>query len=224
MNRLETLKSALTSQVYFVSGIDTDVGKSIVTGRLACQLLRTGRRVATIKPVQTGSVEVSPDIEVHRQLMGVSLPEDADGTTAPQIFSYPASPHLAADLDGKTIDFERISSCIESLKTKYDTVLIEGAGGLMVPLTRTVLTIDWIRQNRWPVVFVCSGRLGSINHTLLSLEAMKNRKIELAAVVWNDFCPARDNVIHNDTKNFLQQWVSTNWPKTLWLECHDLNL
>lgn len=82
--------------VVFVSGIDTGVGKTVVTGLMARSLLRRGVHVATVKPVQTGNVGFSEDLEEHRRLMGKSLPEDAQGLTAPQIFAFPASPHLAA--------------------------------------------------------------------------------------------------------------------------------
>lgn len=209
----------LTAPLYFVSGIDTDAGKTVVTGWLARELIETGKRVATLKFVQTGAEDFSPDIAVHRKIMGVELPEDKDSTTAPQIFTYPASPHLATELDGRTLDLERILSCIEMLHHNYDVVLVEGAGGLMVPLTRELLTIDFVNEQKWPVVFVGSGKLGSINHALLSLEALHNRGMTLSAFVWNDFSPTHDAVINKDTHDYLESWVKNHWPQTLWLEC-----
>ena len=121
-------------ETIFISGIDTDAGKSYATGWLACQMAAQGRRVATMKFIQTGCDGRSEDIEIHRRLTGTPLPEDDDLTTAPQIFSYPASPHLAARIDGRSIDFEAIDSALRRLSECYDTVLVEGAGGLMVPL------------------------------------------------------------------------------------------
>ena len=88
----------------------------------------------------------------------------------PEIFSYPCSPHLAARIDNRPINFDKIENATQELARRYDTVLVEGAGGLMVPLTGEYLTIDYIADKNYPLIFVTSGKLGSINHTLLSLE------------------------------------------------------
>ena len=90
------------SQVYFISGIDTDAGKSYATGYLAARLMKEGKSVVTQKFIQTGNTGFSEDIDLHRRLMGIGpLPEDIDHTTAPVIFSYPASAQLAARIDGR---------------------------------------------------------------------------------------------------------------------------
>ena len=91
----------------------------------------------------------------------------------PEIFSYPCSPHLAAEIDGREIDFGKIESAAVALSERYDAVLLEGAGGLMVPLTRSLLTLDYAAEKGWPLILVTSGKLGSINHTLLSLRLQK---------------------------------------------------
>ena len=91
--------AGLASGIHFVSGIDTDAGKTVCTGWLARELMHAGRTVATMKLVQTGCGAFSPDIRVHRRIMGVHLAEDDSLLTAPALFSYPASPHLAAEID-----------------------------------------------------------------------------------------------------------------------------
>ena len=127
---------SLPGGVYFVSGIDTNVGKSYATGILARELAAAGRSVITQKLVQTGCIGSSEDIELHRRIMGVApTREDMDMTTAPEIFTYPCSPHLATVIDGRDIDFARIDAATAVLSERYDIVLLEGAGGLMVPLT-----------------------------------------------------------------------------------------
>ena len=135
--------------IIFVSGTDTDAGKSYATGWLAAQIAREGDTVATMKFVQTGNVGRSEDIEIHRRLMGVdSIPEDELGITAPEIYSYPASPSLAAKIDGRPVDLRKIENCMERLAGAYDTLLVEGAGGLMVPLDyEGTLTIDFPLAN-----------------------------------------------------------------------------
>lgn len=208
----------------FVSGIDTDAGKTVVTGWLARRLANESS-VITAKLVQTGSSEISPDILTHRRLMGTGLlPEDREGLTMPETFHYPASPHLASELDGRPIDFPKIERAFTTLAQRYDTVLVEGAGGLMVPLTRELLTIDYVAQQGWPVWFVTSGKLGSVNHTLLSLEALKARDMPLAGLIFNDWCASHDDVIARDTKDYLRTKLTQFYPNAPFLVCPMLAL
>ena len=133
----------MKDNVFFVSGIDTNIGKSYATGFLARQWNEAGKRTITQKLIQTGNTTMSEDIELHRRLMGTGLlPEDREGLTMPEIFTYPCSPHLAAKIDGRPINFEHIKQATEQLSERYDAVLLEGAGGLMVPLTPDLLTND----------------------------------------------------------------------------------
>ncbi len=106
---------------------------------------------------------------------------------------------MAAEIDGRSIDFGKIERASEELLKMYDVVLLEGAGGLMVPLTRELLTIDYVAQKDLPLILVTSGRLGSINHTLLSLEAIKHRNIHLHSVVYNLYPQEEDKIIQLDT-------------------------
>ena len=209
--------------IYFISGIDTDIGKTIATGVLAKQLMQKGISVVTQKLVQTGNKDCSEDILKHRQLMQIDLlPEDEQGLTAPQIFSYPASPHLATQIDGKTLNFEAIEHATEQLKLNYDVVLLEGAGGLMVPLTTEILTIDYVAEKKYPVILVTSGRLGSINHTLLSLHALKNYGLELCMLAFNTVHDSQNELIANDTKAYLQHYIQKHFPQASWLEVEKL--
>ena len=160
----------MRDNVYFVSGIDTNIGKSYATGYLARIWNGQSIRTITQKLIQTGNTGISEDIELHRRIMGCGLlEEDREGLTMPEIYSYPCSPHLAAEIDRRPIDFDKIDRTTAVLSERYDAVLLEGAGGLMVPLTRELLTIDYIARKGYPLIYVTSGRLGSINHFLLGL-------------------------------------------------------
>lgn len=204
--------------VLFITGIDTDAGKSYATGWLAARMMDAGLDVITQKFVQTGNVGSSEDIEVHRRIMGTGmLPEDLDHTTAPVIFTYPASADLAARIDGRELDFDLISQCTGKLSDRHGHVLVEGAGGLMVPLKQHYLTIDYIRENKLPAVLVTNGRLGSISHTLLALDALKSRGIPLFAVIYNSHFD-KDAVICNDTKQYIQGWLKEYFPDALYIE------
>ena len=193
--------------VYFISGIDTDAGKSIVTGVIARTLLQKGVHVITQKFIQTGCVGISEDILKHREIMGIPPQEvDRDGTTCPYVMTYPSSPHLAAEIDRVEIDVERIHRSTEKLVAAYDVVLLEGAGGLYVPVSRQYLTIDYIQEYKHPLILVSSSKLGSINHTLMSLELCRLRGIEVAYVVYNDI-PTHSQWSQKDSITSIRQYL-----------------
>ena len=205
--------------VYFVSGIDTDIGKTVATGVLAKQLLQQGKSVITQKPVQTGCQNIADDIAVHRKIMGIPMQEaDKQRLTMPEIFSYPASPHLAARLGGRALDLDKIRTTTQELATQYEIVLVEGAGGLMVPLTENLLTIDYIQQQDYPVILVTSGRLGSINHTLLSFVALKQYGISLHSLIFNHIHDSKDETVAGDTLEYLKGRLKDEFPEAKWQE------
>lgn len=206
----------------FVSGIDTDAGKSYATGYLAKKLAEDGKNVITMKFVQTGNHDYSEDIDIHRKIMGIGMQHvDVDHTTAPVIFSYPCSPQLAARLDNRDIDFNLIDNCADRLDSLYDITLIEGAGGLMVPLTDEFWTIHYPESRNIPVALVTNGRLGSISHTLLALEALRQRDIRLDYLLYNTHFDT-DGTIVEDTRAFLRRYLDRTSPSTVWLDIPSL--
>ena len=216
--------------VLFISGIDTDIGKTYATGMIAKALMQQGVNVITQKLVQTGvsvnsdsgEMNIADDIVTHRQLMGIPLqPCDIDSSTCPYRYEKPASPHLATRLSGEVLDPELITSATKRLQAEYDLVLLEGAGGLLVPITEQLLILDYIAAQGYPIILVTSGRLGSINHTLLSLEAIKARGLSVHSVVYNhihDNAAQTDAEIANSTMDFLQNYLAANYPKAHWLQ------
>ncbi len=182
-----------------ITGIDTDIGKTIATGLMANYLIQKNIPVITQKMVQTGCDDMAEDILLHRKLMGSPLlKEDQTGLTCPYVFKYAASPHLAAEMEGQAIDPGKIFSATRKLAENHSTILIEGAGGLFVPLNQTMMIVDYIKTHAYPVILVSSSKLGSINHTLLSIEALKTRGIELMGIVYNRY-PEDDPFIGNDS-------------------------
>lgn len=203
--------------IFFVSGIDTDAGKTYVTGALLKYLLDNGIKAITFKLIQTGSDDNrSIDIDAHRRIAGMAETDlDKAGLTHPQVFTYPASPHLAAELDKREIDFVAIEDALNRVEKEYDVVLVEGAGGLMVPLTRELLTVDYAAEKGWPLILVTSGKLGSINHTLLSLEAAASRDMKIAGVIYNDY-PEIDRIIEDDAKIYMKDYIAKHYPGCAW--------
>lgn len=205
-------------RVVFVTGIGTDVGKSFVTGWIAREMIQSGLDVITQKFIQTGNYGISEDIERHRKIMGIDLlPEDEERLTAPVILTYPASPHLAAEIDKTYINREAIMESTEELLNLHDFVIIEGAGGIMVPVEGNYLTADYVREQGYPVVLAVTGQLGSINHALLSMLALKTYGIPVFAVVYNPYFD-KDEIICADTRKYLKEWIEENSTGTLWLE------
>ena len=204
--------------IYFVSGIDTDTGKSVVTGLIARSLRARGINAITQKFIQTGCVGISEDILKHREIMGIPPQEvDKDGTTCPYVMTYPSSPHLAAEIDKVNIDLRRIEECSKKLESLYDVVLLEGAGGLYVPVTRSYFTIDYIREHRYPLILVASSKLGSINHALMSLEVCRRQGVRVAYFVYNRF-PNDSEWFTHDSITIFRQYLGEHFPETRLLD------
>ncbi|MFS0574614.1 dethiobiotin synthase [Sporosarcina sp. 179-K 3D1 HS] len=178
--------------VLFVTGTDTDVGKTMVTTLLTSFLENHGHSCFPFKPIQSGAVEkdgdwVAPDPEMYRLVREEEKAEEA----CLYLLKKACSPHLAADLEGVNIDFSLIQTRMEELEAAYGTVIVEGAGGLFVPLTTEgYCVVDWMEGLGVPAIIVAKAGVGTINHTVLTVEAMRKRKIPIAGVIFN--------YIHND--------------------------
>lgn len=207
----------MDKETIFVTGIDTDAGKSYATGWLANHIAATGRSVMTQKFVQTGNEGRSEDIELHRRIMHRDMAAEEYALTAPMIFTYPSSPHLAARVDGREVDIKAIDEARKTLEERYDTLLVEGAGGMMVPLTERYLTIDYITDRRLDVALVTNAKLGSISHTLLALEAIERRGLNLRYLLYNTHFDT-DPVIAPETRSYIRNYVAEHFPAAEWLD------
>lgn len=207
------------SKIFFVSGIDTDIGKTYATAYYASILRIKGYNVVTQKPVQTGCVGKSEDLEMHDRLAGTEERyNEASVYRCSYLFPFPASPHLSARMEHVAIAPERIDDDSRALLSLgFNRVLMEGAGGLMVPLTESLLTIDFVARRGYPLCLVTSGRLGSLNHTLLSLEAIQHRQIPLQAILYNLY-PGDKPEIEEETRHYLKEYLSQNFPNAEWYD------
>ncbi|MDR1594009.1 MAG: dethiobiotin synthase [Prevotellaceae bacterium] len=212
----------MIGEVIFVTGIDTNIGKTYATGYLAKRFAEEeGCSVITQKLIQTGNSGISEDIITHRKIMGTGLlPEDLDGTTCPIVLSYPASPHLAAQIDKSHINLKKIQKTTATLRKKYDITLIEGAGGIMTPLAENYTTLDYIKEQGFPVFIVTSPRLGSINHTLMTLEMCRYARIEVKGVVYNMF-NVEDELICEATREYIKGYIEKHARSITWIEIID---
>jgi len=171
----------------FVTGTDTAVGKSLVTGLLAKYLREKGCRVVTQKWIQTGS-RVCADINLHLKIMGKNKDEIKGylDDICPYIFSLPASAHLAAQAENKRIRAAKIKKSFKSLSSKFDFVIVEGLGGTLVPFNKKRLVIDIAKELDLPVLVVAQNKLGAINHALMTIEVLNNRKMNILGILFNN--------------------------------------
>lgn len=180
----------------FVAGTDTGVGKTVVAGCLARYLSQKGLRVITQKWVETGSSQgLSQDVDFHLKMMGKDRDDirDYQYAVAPYVFSLASSPHLASRLEHKSIRCKRIKKSFGALSSSFDFVVVEGAGGVLVPIDSKHLLIDIVKDLDLPVLLVAENRLGGINQALLALEALSSRKIKVLGIVFNNLksCDAK---------------------------------
>ncbi|HYG96334.1 MAG TPA: dethiobiotin synthase [Solirubrobacterales bacterium] len=171
------------AQGIFVTGTGTEVGKTVVAATIARTLAGEGRRVTVFKPAVTGLDEgVETDHELLRRAAGC---DQSDEEIAPYRYGPPASPHLAAALAGEEIDPERLRNAAAAAAGGAEAIVCEGVGGLLVPLSPSYLVRDLAADLGYPLVVVAGPGLGTINHTLLTVEAARAVGLEVAAVVLN---------------------------------------
>ena len=170
-----------------VTGTDTGVGKTVVCGLLAGFLLGRGVRVVTQKWVQTGWGGGPEDIAAHWRLSGQGGPPEgiASDDLCPYRFRLPASPHLAAAREGRRVEAAVIGAAYRRLASRHDAVLVEGAGGFLVPLAEGLLTGDLAASLGLSALVVVGNRLGCVNHALLTVEAIRRRGVPLLGLVFN---------------------------------------
>ena len=169
----------------FIAGTDTDIGKTFVSAVLALSFQKMGINVLAQKWVSTGNHDFSEDIHYIYKSLGLKELPLAGSDASPYCFLYPCSPHLAAKLDGRVLDESVIIKATKNLSSQCELLLIEGAGGLMVPLREDLLLADLLSRLRIPTLLVAKSGLGTINHTLLSIEALRKRDVPLLGVIFN---------------------------------------
>ena len=176
---------------YFVTGTDTGVGKTVIACALLRQLCRQGLKAVGMKPVAAGCERtdqglINEDVELLRAAGAGALPRETVNVYA---FEAPIAPHIAARREGTRIDLALIARRLEQLCAQSDAVVVEGAGGFMVPLTESQTFADLAVLLELPMVLVVGMRLGCINHALLTAQAIHGRGLRLAGWVANRIDP-----------------------------------
>lgn len=183
------------AQGYFVTGTDTGVGKTLVACALLNAFAATGKTVAGMKPVAAGEDNGRyADVDALLAASNVTAP---GSLVNPYAFEAPIAPHIAAAESGVHIDVEAIALAHQLLSRRAQWIIVEGAGGFMIPLNDTVTSADLARRLGLPMILVVAMRLGCLNHALLTRDAIASRGLKLAGWVANAMLPRMDRLEEN---------------------------
>jgi dethiobiotin synthetase len=179
---------------FFFTGTDTGVGKTLIAGAIARALSLQGRRVGVMKPFESGcrrdgATLVPADALFLRNMAGS---QDDLALICPYAFERPLAPGIAARLEQAPISLEKVQKIYNQLSAQYDVMLVEGAGGLMVPISEEQLIIDVIGLLKLPLIIVARTALGTINHTLLTVREAQRAGIRVCGIILNKVSPEPD--------------------------------
>jgi dethiobiotin synthetase len=161
----------------FITATDTEVGKTYVASKIAQALIKSGINTGIFKPISTGSRNDA------KFLINAIKAGDTLETVTPVFFNNPMSPYGAAKLENKQVDFKKIYSSLKYFLSKYEFTIVEGIGGLLVPLKKNFFVSDLIKKMNLPIIVVARRGLGTINHTLLTVDKLKRNKQKVLGIV-----------------------------------------
>ena len=180
---------------FFVTGTDTGVGKTEVAAYLVRMFLEKGLRVGVMKPIATGVRKICNDAEILRRYSCSRLPIRYIN---PISLRLPLAPLVASSVEGKKIDMNLIWERFKRLKIDNDVLLVEGIGGIMVPISETgkkiFYVLDMILKMRLPVIIVARPNLGTINHTLMTIRLLQDKNIRIAGIIFNHTSPIKKDL------------------------------
>jgi len=201
------------SQGLFITGTDTDAGKTVVSAGILRLLKQNGVDAVPVKPVQTGGYPsdeglLAPDLEFSLAAADIEPDHDEKKLMAPYVYDPACSPHLAGRMAQAYPEISKIDDCIQKLLQKHKAVVVEGAGGIMVPLNETETMLDLMKSLKYPVVLVSRLGLGTINHTLMSVQTLRSAGIELVGVVFSRMQPSQpeNRFIEEDNPKTITQF------------------
>jgi dethiobiotin synthetase len=193
----------------FVTGTDTEVGKTVIAASLAAVLRERGHKVGVMKPVVSGCREkdgvlIGDDTVC---LMAAARVTDDISLVSPFRYRPPVAPTVAAAEAGESIELDRIILAYNTLCDTSEVMVVEGVGGIMVPLTDTETVIDAAKAMNLPLIVVARASLGTINHSLLTVRAAEAAGLDVAAVVLNRFNPDPDDLVVRNNPCEIARWV-----------------
>lgn len=194
----------------FITGIDTEIGKTEIACGLAWFLRKNEIKVGVMKPFATSSKIYSKDYKSQdtAKLAKAAGVGDPDETLNPVFFPLAASPLMAAEISHKPINLKKVIEKFMFLKKKYDFIVVEGIGGVMVPITHKVSLLHVVRKMNLPVIIVSRPRLGSINHTVMTINTCREFKVPIVGIIFNQM-PIRPNIVESMTPFYIERLTKT---------------
>jgi dethiobiotin synthetase len=191
-----------------ITGTDTGIGKTVIAGAIARQLRLAGKRVAVCKPCGSGCVHrreglVSEDAEFLAHCAGSPHPLHI---VCPQRYAEPLAPAVAGQRAGQPLDWAEVQRCIDEMSTGSEVMIIEGVGGIMVPMDEKHTMLDVASWLNVPAVVVARAGLGTINHTLLTVNALRARGVRVAGVVINNYPAENPGVAEETNPKAIEKW------------------
>ncbi|HSR88204.1 MAG TPA: dethiobiotin synthase, partial [Pontiella sp.] len=190
----------------FVTGTDTDIGKTVLSALLLAEIRRRRIKAAPVKPAQTGCEGNVPDLDYSLAMAGMKVSDEDYRNMAPYTFEPACSPHLAAEMAGTEIEISDMVIAARTLATEYEFIIAEGAGGVMVPLNRRETMLDLMQALKLPVLIAARPGLGTINHTLLTIRALRSDGLDIAGVVFVAGQPGAPGFIEEDNGTTIGQF------------------
>ncbi|TLD42329.1 MAG: Dethiobiotin synthetase [Candidatus Jettenia ecosi] len=181
---------------YFITGTDTGVGKTLITGGLAALYKNRGVNVGVMKPIATGCKRVDNHLvsEDAVFLKRSAEVEDDYELINPISFEQPLAPTVAARLSNTRIDLERVHTAFDTLSDRHDFLLVEGIGGLLVPIDQYYFVVDLANELELPLIVVCRPTLGTINHTLLTVSYAREHGLKIKGIIVNESVENEDDI------------------------------
>ena len=179
----------------FITGTDTAVGKTLIAGAMAGVWAKSGKRIGVMKPVESGCVRSDNGLQPQDALFLKEMSSSTDDLDliSPYRFEQPLAPRRAAELEGIEIDLKKIERIYRQLEYTHDLMLVEGAGGLLAPVYKTFTVADLIKLLDIPLVVVAKNSLGTINHTLLTVEYARSNGLTVLGIIINNLISSPDS-------------------------------
>ena len=181
------MTSHATPTGIFITGTDTEIGKTVVAGGLAAALKAAGVDVGVMKPIASGGIEHKGGIvsEDAIFLKGAAQVDDALDLINPICLHHPLAPSVAAEIEGVSVDFRQIDNAFAELCQRHEFIVVEGVGGIAVPICEEMLVADMAQRFQLPLLIVARPNLGTINHTVLTVEFARSYNLEICGIVLN---------------------------------------
>lgn len=198
-------------QGYFITGTDTGVGKTVVTACLTALFKSRGEDIGVMKPIETGvdsecSTSANSDAKFLMEVAGV---QDALEDVCPYRLKFPASPYQAAKMEGRELKPEKLLEKFRTLQSKHSMMLVEGIGGLMVPITQRYNVADLALQINLPLIIVSRVKVGTLNHTLLTINAARQHGLKVAGVILNPSKEGELDAIETEQGKLIEEFSDT---------------